>query len=55
VDSVRETAWKDLDQACLLALRNTIQYLMSKQATIYPSTFYAYNDLLRKRQNNWRD
>lgn len=45
VDQVREVATKDLEKACWMALRNTIEFLMRKNATIYPDTFYAYNDL----------
>ncbi|RLL48019.1 HD domain-containing protein [Oceanobacillus piezotolerans] len=48
VEEVREWAEKDLIQACRMASRNTIQYLMSKNATIYPDTFYAYNDLTKR-------
>ncbi|GAA0482933.1 bis(5'-nucleosyl)-tetraphosphatase (symmetrical) YqeK [Salinibacillus aidingensis] len=43
VHEVREMAWKDLDEACQMSLHNTIEFLMSKGATIYPDTFYAYN------------
>ncbi|SFA69844.1 putative HD superfamily hydrolase of NAD metabolism [Lentibacillus halodurans] len=45
VQEVRETAKTDLDRAAWMALRNTIQFLVGKQATVYPDTFYAYNDL----------
>lgn len=45
VEKVREVATENLDQAVYLILRNTIQFLMSKKHTIYPSTFYAYNEL----------
>lgn len=48
VDKVREVAKKNLEQACFMALANTIQYLLGKQATIYPDTFYAYNYFNRK-------
>ncbi|PAV28994.1 phosphohydrolase [Virgibacillus profundi] len=47
VEEVREMAKKDLIHACLMASRNTIQFLMHKNATIYPDTFHAYNDLTR--------
>ncbi|WP_242520473.1 MULTISPECIES: bis(5'-nucleosyl)-tetraphosphatase (symmetrical) YqeK [Halobacillus] len=46
VDEVRKTAETDLDQACLLALKNTIVFLVGKGRTVYPDTFHAYNDLL---------
>ncbi|WP_067727353.1 bis(5'-nucleosyl)-tetraphosphatase (symmetrical) YqeK [Oceanobacillus damuensis] len=48
VDEVREMAGKDLTKACWMASRNTIDHLMRKQGTIYPDSFYAYNDLTNK-------
>lgn len=51
VDEVREKVKDDINLACFLASRNTIQFLMSKGQSIYPDTFHAYNDLLNKIQN----
>ncbi|MFB4166540.1 bis(5'-nucleosyl)-tetraphosphatase (symmetrical) YqeK [Virgibacillus sp. JSM 102003] len=48
VEEVRDTAEEDLHRATWMALRNTIQFLVSKHATVYPDTFYAYNDLTRR-------
>ena len=45
VDEVRELAARSLDEAVMKAIANTIAFLMSKQQTIYPDTFHAYNDL----------
>src|SRR5699024_293684 len=45
VEEVREAANSDLYRAAWMALRNTIQFLISKHGTVYPDTFYAYNDL----------
>lgn len=48
VDEVRECVEKkNLDEAVLMALKNTIAFLMTKRASIYPDTFRAYNDLVR--------
>ena len=47
LDEVRSMAAKDLTNACMLASRNTIQFLVSKKATIYPDTFHAYNDFIK--------
>ncbi|MFD2630894.1 bis(5'-nucleosyl)-tetraphosphatase (symmetrical) YqeK [Oceanobacillus kapialis] len=47
IEEVREAAETNLDYACWLALRNTIQYLLRRKAKIYPDTFHAYNDLSR--------
>ncbi|MGN1400328.1 MAG: bis(5'-nucleosyl)-tetraphosphatase (symmetrical) YqeK [Bacillus sp. (in: firmicutes)] len=48
LDEVRRWAEINLDKAVLMALKNTIIFLASKQASIYPDTFYAYNELLIK-------
>lgn len=48
VEAVRTLAKKDLSLAARQALKNTIQFLLSKDATIYPDTFNAYNDLTMK-------
>ncbi|MEC2160030.1 bis(5'-nucleosyl)-tetraphosphatase (symmetrical) YqeK [Virgibacillus halodenitrificans] len=47
VEEVREVVLSDLNLACWMALRNTIEFLVKKKATIYPDTFHAYNDLTR--------
>jgi len=49
VDEVREMAENDLDKAVIMALKNTISFLMSKHQPIYPDTFYAYNDMIQNR------
>ncbi|HLR66517.1 bis(5'-nucleosyl)-tetraphosphatase (symmetrical) YqeK [Virgibacillus alimentarius] len=43
LDEVRETAYNNLNYACWLVSRNTIQFLMKKNALIYPDSFHAYN------------
>lgn len=48
IDEVRKAAETNLDYACFLVSRNTISYLMSKNATIYPDSFLAFNDLTRQ-------
>ncbi|MET3727719.1 putative HD superfamily hydrolase involved in NAD metabolism [Fictibacillus halophilus] len=48
VESVREMAENDLDQACLMAVKNTITFLMKQNQKIYPLTFEAYNGLLQE-------
>ncbi|ALX48143.1 bis(5'-nucleosyl)-tetraphosphatase (symmetrical) YqeK [Lentibacillus amyloliquefaciens] len=45
VEEVRETAKTDLNRAAWMTLRNTIQFLVGKHVTVYPDTFYAYNNL----------
>ncbi|WP_174613872.1 bis(5'-nucleosyl)-tetraphosphatase (symmetrical) YqeK [Virgibacillus ihumii] len=48
IDEVRQAARDDLYLASWMALRNTIQFLVSKKATVYPDTFHAYNELTRQ-------
>ncbi|RWZ60880.1 HD domain-containing protein [Halobacillus fulvus] len=43
VDEVRQKAESDLDEACRMALKNTIVFLVEKGRTVYPDTFHAYN------------
>lgn len=43
VEEVRDLAQRHLSQAIQRALRNTIIYLVNKNVTLYPDTFYAYN------------
>ena len=43
-----ELAIEDLNEACRYSLRETIQFLMSKNQLIYPDTFHAYNELTKK-------
>ena len=50
VDAVRECAEESLDEAVFMALRNTISFLLSKNASIYPDTFHAYNDCINKNK-----
>src|SRR5699024_8760456 len=51
VDRVREIANEDLNLATYQILKNMIEYLMSEGNTIYPSTFYAYNNYAKLIRN----
>jgi predicted HD superfamily hydrolase involved in NAD metabolism len=55
LDQVREMAEQDLIKACWMVSRNNISYLMQKEATIYPDTIHAYNDLTRRNGGNTHD
>ncbi|MEI5905767.1 bis(5'-nucleosyl)-tetraphosphatase (symmetrical) YqeK [Bacillus spongiae] len=48
VGEARKLAEKDIDQALLFALKNTMTYLLLKGAPIFPETFEAYNYLVNK-------
>ena len=48
VEEVREIAKENLDEALIKAVQNTILFLMKKKQTVYPDSFYTYNDLVGK-------
>lgn len=54
VDEVRKIAKKDLDEACLVILKNTIKFLLKKEALIYPETLNTYNYFVRERLEKGR-
>jgi HD superfamily phosphohydrolase YqeK len=41
-------AKKDLNQALIQALKNSIGFLMKKNQLVFPLTFHTYNDLVNK-------
>lgn len=47
VDAVRKDARQNITIAARNALKNTIMFLLSKDVTIHPHTFLAYNDLTK--------
>ncbi|MEH7547763.1 bis(5'-nucleosyl)-tetraphosphatase (symmetrical) YqeK [Neobacillus vireti] len=51
VEEVREIANENLEKALIKAIQNTILFLMKKNQTIYPETFYTYNDLIQKLED----
>ncbi|WHY65783.1 bis(5'-nucleosyl)-tetraphosphatase (symmetrical) YqeK [Neobacillus sp. SuZ13] len=51
VDEVRKMAKENLDKALIMAIRNTISFLLKKNQTVYPDTFYTYNDLITKLED----
>ncbi|MDZ5470912.1 bis(5'-nucleosyl)-tetraphosphatase (symmetrical) YqeK (plasmid) [Bacillus sp. 31A1R] len=48
VEEVRALAEKDLNEALIKAVQNTILFLMKKNQPVYPETFNTYNDLVIK-------
>ncbi|WP_163537822.1 bis(5'-nucleosyl)-tetraphosphatase (symmetrical) YqeK [Gracilibacillus sp. YIM 98692] len=52
VDDVRAVVYDDIDKACWMAAKNTIQFLLSKNASIYPDTFQLYNERIVKEQES---
>ncbi|WP_040207909.1 bis(5'-nucleosyl)-tetraphosphatase (symmetrical) YqeK [Neobacillus jeddahensis] len=51
VEEVREMARENLDLALIKAVQNTIFFLMKKNQTVYPETFFTYNDLITKLED----
>lgn len=47
IEKVRDMAYENLKHACWMVSRNTIEFLLSKNATIYPDSFHAYNYFLK--------
>ncbi|KHD85220.1 HD domain-containing protein [Bacillus ginsengihumi] len=50
VDKARQLAKTDLDEAVLYAAKHTIEFLLSKDQSIFPDTFALYNDLIMKKE-----
>lgn len=48
VDEVREVAAKNLNEAVIMALKNTIKFLLDKNQMIYPDTLETYNSLIKQ-------
>ena len=47
MEEVRAASERNLNYACWLVARNTLNYLIQKRVTIHPDSFHAYNDLTR--------
>ena len=47
MDRLRDMSKRNLDQALLLALNHSIQYIIEKRQLIHPNTIEARNDILR--------
>ena len=50
VEEVRKEAEKDLNTACLMAVKNTIHFLIRQNQKIYPLTLETYNGLMDETQ-----
>jgi len=55
VDEVRACAEKDLDQALLKAINQTIVFLIERGQKVYPLTLSARNDVLEQVQKQSRE
>jgi predicted HD superfamily hydrolase involved in NAD metabolism len=49
VETIRDLAKSDLDQALAFALGGTITHLIELKKSVYPLTLLAYNDLISKK------
>lgn len=52
VDDVRHQATRNLVEAAWMVISRTIKHLIRKRVTIYPDTFFAYNDLTRQLEQS---
>jgi predicted HD superfamily hydrolase involved in NAD metabolism len=50
VEAVRELAEKSLDEALIVAIGNTITFLVTKSQAVFPDTLAAYNELILKEE-----
>lgn len=50
VDEVRKAANESLDQAVIMALKNTIKFLLDKNQAVYPDTLETYNSMVRGKK-----
>lgn len=48
IDKIRQVAHTDLDEALLLALDQSICYIVKRRGLIHPATIVARNEILRK-------
>lgn len=51
VEEVRELALRDLDEALIQSVKNSILFLMKKNQPVYPLTLTMYNDLVMNRKD----
>ncbi|WP_440895908.1 bis(5'-nucleosyl)-tetraphosphatase (symmetrical) YqeK [Amphibacillus sp. Q70] len=52
LDMIRKTAIENLDEACFMAVRQSMNYLLSHERLIYPETLNMYNQLKRKLEES---
>lgn len=50
VENVREVAAKDLDKAMKIALKQSIEFLISKSQPVFPDTLASYNEYVQKEK-----
>lgn len=51
VEEVRALTERNLDDALILAITNTVNFLMKKKQPVFPDTLATYNDLILKEEN----
>ncbi|PAM94525.1 phosphohydrolase, partial [Flavobacterium sp. IR1] len=51
VSEVRELSEKDLDEAIIKSLENTITFLMKRRQPVYPDTLNTYNQLIKTKRS----
>ncbi|MBR4020349.1 MAG: bis(5'-nucleosyl)-tetraphosphatase (symmetrical) YqeK [Firmicutes bacterium] len=49
VEELRKVVWEDLDQACLMSINHTINYVSSQGHYLDPDTLMARDDFMKRR------
>lgn len=52
IEMIRKTAVEDLGEACFMAVRNSMRFLIERERLIYPETLNMYNDLKRQLEES---
>lgn len=52
IEAIRKKARENLDEACFMAVRNGMHFLIERKRLIYPETLNMYNDLKRKMEES---
>ena len=50
MDTAREIAAKNIDDAVFYLLKHTLEFLLEKEVTIFPKTIEVYNHYLKQRK-----
>ncbi|HHU20088.1 MAG TPA: HD domain-containing protein [Bacilli bacterium] len=52
LDLIRKKAVENLNEACFMAVRNSMKFLVERERLIYPETLNMYNQLKRKLEES---
>jgi len=52
IDHIRDLAFKNIDKSMVLAMDNTLKYIIDRGFLIHPDTIETRNSLILKNENN---